>query len=279
MNPAVLAIVPELARDVQAEPDPRGITIERVGIRGLRYPIRVIADNEPQSSIAEWELTVELGGELRGTHMSRFLEGLERWGAEPFDGARVMSMLADIRERLDARRADARCTFTLFLERRAPVSGQVSRLGIDCSFEATSDPDSESESLRLGVRVPVTTLCPCSKEISEYGAHNQRGYVDIKARVVPSADITFEELVEVAESSASAPIHPLLKRVDERYVTMQAYDAPAFVEDVVRSATEMLSGDSRVLGLVVDVENHESIHDHSAVATVRWERSCEPESK
>jgi GTP cyclohydrolase I len=270
MNSAALAIAPEVARDVQAEPDPRGITIERVGIRGLRYPIRVVASDGPQASVAEWELTVELDAARRGTHMSRFLEALERWGTDPFDGARVMSVVDDVRERLEARRADARCSFVLFLQRRAPVSGRASLLGIDCSFEASSE--ASSHDLRIGVRVPVTTLCPCSKEISEYGAHNQRGYVDIKARVAPSGLLSFEDLVEVAESAGSAPVHPLLKRVDERQVTMQAYDAPAFVEDVVRSATETLCEDPRVLGFVVDAENLESIHDHSAVATVRWER-------
>ena len=231
----------------------------------------MIANDQPQASVAEWELTVELDAERRGTHMSRFLEGLAHWGDEPFDGARVMSMLADIRGRLDARRADARCSFPLFLRRRAPVTGQLSRLGIDCSFEATSEPGRQV--LKLGVRVPVTTLCPCSKEISEYGAHNQRGYVDINAQVMPGAAVTFADLIKVAETSGSAPIYPLLKRVDERHVTMQAYDAPAFVEDVVRSATEMLREDLRVLGFAVEVENQESIHDHSAVAAVRWERS------
>jgi GTP cyclohydrolase I len=270
MNPALLAIAPEIAQDVQAESDDRGITIDQVGIRGLRYPIRVASKVGPQTSVANWGLTVELEAERRGTHMSRFVEALERWGTEPFEGARVVSMLADIRDRLDARRADARCAFTLFLERPTPVSNRSAQLGIDCSFEATSEPNHDV--LRLGVRVPVTTLCPCSKEISEYGAHNQRGYVGIQALVVPAAGVRFEDLIEVAEASGSAAIHPLLKRVDERHVTMQAYDAPAFVEDVARSTTALLATDSRILAFVVDVENHESIHDHSAAATVRWKR-------
>jgi GTP cyclohydrolase IB len=270
MNPALLAIAPEITRDVQAESDDRGITIGQVGVRGLRYPIRVASRRGPQTSVADWGLTVELEAERRGTHMSRFVEALERWGAEPFDGARVVSMVADVRDKLQARRADARCTFPLFVERRTPVSDRSAQLGIDCSFEASSE--SNDEVLSLGVRVPVTTLCPCSKEISEYGAHNQRGYVEIRARVMPSAGVRFEDLIEVAEASGSAPIHPLLKRVDERHVTMQAYDAPAFVEDVARTTTSMLAADSRILSFVVDVENHESIHDHSAAATVRWER-------
>jgi GTP cyclohydrolase I len=271
VNPALLTLAPGLARDVQSERDERGIAIDRVGIRGLRYPILVSCRDEPaQPATATWELTVDLGAEQRGTHMSRFVEALTEWAVEPFDGERLVSMLADLRDRFDAGRAYAECAITLFLERRAPVSGLVARLGIDCRFAAASQ--QPTDELMLGVRVPVTTLCPCSKEISEYGAHNQRGYIDIGARVVASAPLWFEDLIDVAETAASAPVYPLLKRVDERHVTMQAYDAPAFVEDVVRATALRLSEDERILGFTVEAENHESIHDHAAVATVSWER-------
>ncbi len=270
MNPALLAATRELVPDVQSERDDRGVTIDRVGIRGLRYPIILSSASGTQNSIALWELTIELEAEYRGTHMSRFVGTLERWNSEPMDGHRMLAMLRYLRAQLGAPRADARCEFTLFLERKAPVSGIAAQHAIDCRFTASSRDDEDR--LTLGVRVPVTTLCPCSKEISAYGAHNQRGYVDISARVVPSARLLFEDLISVAERSGSAPVHPLLKRVDERHVTMQAYDSPAFVEDVVRAATLSLAEDGRVLGFTVEAENHESIHDHAAVASVRWER-------
>ncbi len=270
MNPSLLTNAPDLVPDVQSERDDRGVTIDRVGIRGLRYPILLPSVSGHQRSIALWELTVELEAHHRGTHMSRFVEALERWNSEPMDGDRLCAMMGYVREQLDARRADARCGFTLFIERQAPVSELVAQHAIDCSFTVSSG-DGEDE-LTLGVRVPVTTLCPCSKEISEYGAHNQRGYVEISARVAAATNVSFEELIYIAELSGSAPVHPLLKRVDERHVTMQAYDSPTFVEDVVRTATVALCDDERILGFTVEAENHESIHDHAAVAAVRWER-------
>ena len=270
MNPSLLATGPAAVPDVQAERDHRGVMIDRVGIRGLRYPFLLATVAGPQRSIATWELTVELDAQHRGTHMSRFVEALERWNSEPMDGSRLLAMLAELRHRLNTARADARCELTLFIERRAPISGLVAQHAIDCSFAATSH--SAAEELTLGVRVPITTLCPCSKEISAYGAHNQRGYVAIDAGVAAGGGIAFEDLIYVAELSGSAPVHPLLKRVDERHVTMQAYDAPTFVEDVVRTATLSLAEDERIQRFTVHAENHESIHDHAAIATVHWER-------
>jgi GTP cyclohydrolase I len=270
VNPALVDTPPALASDVQSESDARGITIDQVGIRGLRYPILVAAVAGPQPSIACWELTVELQAEHRGTHMSRFVETLESWGGEPMDGPRLLAMLADLRERLETPKAEATCAFTLFLERRAPVSRLLAWRGIDCTFEALSRVGEDALALR--VRVPVTTLCPCSKEISEYGAHNQRGYVEITARTGRASTLMFGDLIAIAERSGSAPIYPLLKRVDERHVTMQAYDAPTFVEDVVRTAALNLAADRRIAAFTVEAENQESIHDHSAVASIRWER-------
>jgi GTP cyclohydrolase I len=270
VNPTLVGTPPALAGDVQSEKDVRGIAIDQVGIRGLRYPILVEGDDGPQPSIACWELTVGLQADHRGTHMSRFVETLESWGDAPMDGPRLLAMLADVRERLDTTSAEATCAFTLFLHRRAPVSGLLARHGIDCTFEALSR--AGGDELALRVRVPVTTLCPCSKEISEYGAHNQRGYVEITARTGSASTLTFGDLIAVAERSGSAVIYPLLKRVDERHVTMQAYDSPTFVEDVVRNAALNLTADRRIEAFIVEAENQESIHDHSAVASIRWER-------
>jgi GTP cyclohydrolase I len=270
VNPALLATAPTATPDVQAERDDRGICVDRVGIRGLRYPILIETLVGSQTSVGSWELTVELQKDRRGTHMSRFVETLEQWSSESMTGARLLGMLADLRQRLDAPLASARCDFTLFVERSAPVSRLSAQHAIDCRFEAMTT--ARQAELTLVVRVPVTTLCPCSKEISEYGAHNQRGYVDIRASIDPESDLAFEDLIAVAEASGSAPIYPLLKRVDERHVTMQAYDAPTFVEDVVRRTTLSLTDDKRVKQFTVHAENQESIHDHSAVATVHWER-------
>ena len=270
VNAALLATSPTATPDVQAQRDDRGICIDRVGIRGLRYPIHVETLAGPQTSVGHWELTVKLEADQRGTHMSRFVETLEHWSSGLMTGPRLLAMLAELRHRLTAPVAHAACDLTLFVGRSAPVTGRSAQHAIDCRFKATvSDRD---EDLTLGVRVPVTTLCPCSKEISEYGAHNQRGYVEISAAIKPDSDIAFEGLISVAEASGSAPIYPLLKRIDERHVTMQAYDEPTFVEDVVRRATLALAEDERIRSFTVHAENQESIHDHAAVATVHWER-------
>jgi GTP cyclohydrolase I len=271
VNPPTATYAPALERDVQSELDARGVGIDRVGVRGLRYPIAVACrDESPQTVASTWELTVSLPASQRGTHMSRFVEALDEWAPKPLDSATLLSLLSELRDRLDGREAHASVSFTMFLERPAPVSGMTSKLGLECRLVAQRD--DEAGAATLGVRVPVTSLCPCSKEISDYGAHSQRGYVTIEARAEPSARLCFEDLVDVAEASGSAPIYPLLKRVDERYVTMQAYDTPAFVEDVVRTASLALMDDRRVAAFVVEAENEESIHDHAAVATVRWER-------
>jgi GTP cyclohydrolase I len=269
MNPTLLAEA-AIVTDVQAQPDLRGVRIDRVGIRRLRYPIVVDTRSGRQTSVAEWELTVALEAERRGTHMSRFVEALEAQRTTSLTGRRVIALVSDIATRLDAPAAQARCAFPVFIDRAAPVSGLRAQHAVDCSYHATVSPGETA--LRLGVRVPVTTLCPCSKEISEYGAHNQRGYVDLTDDAAPHADLDFGDLIEVAERAGSAGVYPLLKRADERHVTMQAYDAPAFVEDVVRNAALDLAADPRISRFTVEAENHESIHDHSALAAITWER-------
>ena len=211
MNPATASYAPALERDVQAELDARGVAIDRVGVRGLRYPISVACrDLPPQTVVATWELTVSLLPTQRGTHMSRFVETLDEWAANPLDGSALLSMLDDLRGRFDGCEAHASVSFTIFLERQAPVSGMSSKLAIECRLDAQRG--EETAEVTLGVRVPVTSLCPCSKEISDYGAHSQRGYVTIEALAESSRPLSFEDLVDVAEASGSAPIYPLLKR-------------------------------------------------------------------
>ena len=181
-------------------------------------------------------------------------------------------MLRDLKKRLDAESAQIEVEFPYFLQRKAPVSGLSAPMDYRCTFIGHSNGSMDDFLLR--VRVPVGTLCPCSKEISDYGAHNQRGYVSVTIRTRQNAEgswdfLWIEELVDIAERSASVPIYPLLKRTDERYVTMQAYDNPVFVEDVVRNVAERLKSDSRVIWFEVRTVNHESIHNHSAFAVVR----------
>jgi GTP cyclohydrolase I len=211
--------------------------------------------------------------------MSRFVEVLNRHRGE-ITSETIPDMLRELRQRLDAEAAHVEIQFPYFMEKPAPQTGAVGLMDYECAFIATSGP--EGHDLILVVEVPVTSLCPCSKAISDYGAHNQRG--SIRLRVRPLRDrcrkprmIWLEELIEMAEASCSAPLYPLLKRPDERHVTMQAYDNPAFVEDMVRSVADKLMQDARVAWFEALVENHESIHNHNAFARIEWTRTAEAE--
>ena len=257
--------------DVQGGLDDRGVYIDQVGIDQLSYPIEVGGrDGSPQRTVAEVGMTVDLAHDARGVHMSRFVEILDaRAGA--IGTFSVIEMAEEMRARLDSDSARVEFQFPWFLRREAPASGISSMNRYEARLLAEVAPGVRS--LEVGVRVPVTSLCPCSKEISDYGAHNQRGYVDIS--VQSSTDgrvIWFEDLVEIAEQAGSAPIYPLLKRSDERLVTMQAYDEPAFVEDIIRDVLLALRADARVQRARVRVSNQESIHAHNAVAQLQWER-------
>jgi len=261
--------------DVQSRKDERNQAIDKVGVADLRYPI-VILDraNGKQHTIATVSLSVHLPHEFKGTHMSRFLETLARHHGE-ITFRTLPAILEELRTRLSAEKAQIELAFPYFIERCAPVTGLQALMDIDCRFVAESS--EEKGDFLLQTRIPVTSLCPCSKAISEYGAHNQRGYVTIALRTVneqqnvPSM-VWIEELVEIVDRSASSPIYPLLKREDERHVTMRAYDNPAFVEDIVRSVALQLREDHRVAWFRVHALNHESIHNHSAFAEINWER-------
>lgn len=258
--------------DMQKTADTRGVAIEQVGICDLTYPIVVLdRDNQRQSAAATISMSVNLPHHFKGTHMSRFLQVLAAHQGE-FTMHTFPEILKDLGKRLDAEAAHIEVEFTYFLMRTAPVSGLKAPMDYRCAF--IGDSKASEENFLLRVTVPVSTLCPCSKVISDYGAHNQRGYVTISVRPRRNGDgawefIWIEELIEVAEKSASAPIYPLLKRTDERYVTMQAYDNPTFVEDVVRNAAAQLAEDPRLAWFEVRAVNHESIHNHSAFAVVR----------
>jgi GTP cyclohydrolase I len=261
--------------DVQTSGDKRGVALDDVGISGLRYPVRVrCADGSSQQTICEAQLAVALAASIRGTHMSRFVEALHKQ-REDISPSGVVAMARDLSAHLDADEAAIRLEFPLFIARKAPVTGQGALLGVDCVLMARLSPTGTD--VRVGARVPVTSLCPCSKQIADYSAHSQRGYVLIEAldRCWPVGDpgLWPEELLAVCDQAASAPIYPLLKRADERHVTMLAYDRPAFVEDLAREVALALKADERVAGFDLEVVNQESIHDHQAFARLAWRRT------
>ena len=262
----------DIVQDVQSYADTRGIPLDQVGVTQLRYPIVVLdREQEVQSTVADLSISVSLPHHFKGTHMSRFVEVLNEHRGE-ITMRTLPAILHELKERLDAESARIEVAFPYFLERQAPVTGARSLMDYECCFVGQSNGDSGD--FVLTVRVPVTSLCPCSKEISDYGAHNQRGVITIDVRSAVEDDgpalIWIEELIEIAERSASAPVYALLKRPDERHVTMQAHDNPVFVEDMARNAAQHLQDDRRIVWFRVHAMNHESIHNHAAFADVTW---------
>lgn len=262
-------------KDVQNLEDTRGIPIDRVGVSDLRYPIVVLdQENKEQHSVANIALSVDLPHHFKGTHMSRFVEVLNRHHGD-MTMRTIPTILAELKERLEAERTHIDVSFPYFLVKKAPVTESEGLVDYDCCFSGEmSDDDSD---FTLEVVVPVTSLCPCSKEISSYGAHNQRSRVGISVKTRKKDDGTWdfvwiEELIRVAEHSASAPLYSLLKRPDEKFVTEQAYDNPVFVEDLVRGVASELMQDDRIVWFRVRSVNEESIHNHNAFAEIRWSR-------
>ncbi|MCK9583518.1 MAG: GTP cyclohydrolase FolE2 [Candidatus Cloacimonetes bacterium] len=249
--------------DLQSQNDTRNTVIDKVGIKGLRYPI-VVEDrkNQIQHTVADLNIYVELPHHMRGTHMSRFVEILHHYHQEALIG-NLEPFLRELKASLKAEAAYIDIAFPYFLSKQAPVSKIASILAYDCVFSACLKDEYE---LLIGVTVPVTTLCPCSKEISEAGAHNQRSKITIK--VSYTGFVWLDELIELAEATASCEIYSLLKRVDEKYVTEKAYANPKFVEDIVREITLKLESDERITGFFVESENAESIHLHNAYAMI-----------
>jgi len=261
MNFPDLKLIP----DVQSSPDSRRLTIDRVGIRGLKYPMQVVdIGGAPQGTVVEADLSVELAADVKGTHMSRFIGLLEaRQGMLTLDG--FHGLLRDMVALLDARAGTIEFRFPFFIHKAAPVSGVYSLMDYQVTL-AGSIRDGQIETM-LKIVAPVTSLCPCSKEIAEYGAHNQRSHITIAVRCHEPIGIT--ELIRVAETEASSELYGLLKRQDEKYVTERAYDNPKFVEDLVRDIAARLDDDARIAGYAVESENFESIHNHSAYAMIR----------
>jgi GTP cyclohydrolase I len=257
--------------DIQKTRDRRGVAIDNVGVCDLSFPITVLdRANQRQQTVAAISMSVSLPHHFKGTHMSRFLEILCRHQGE-ITMRTLPAILHDLKKHLESEAAHIEVEFPYFLTRCAPVSGSKAPMDYRCTFIGESN--GKTDDFRLRVKVPVTTLCPCSKEISDYGAHNQRGNITLTVRPKRKNAlwelIWIEELIAIAEQSASAPIYPLLKRHDERHVTMQAFDNPVFVEDVVRNVAQHLRKDKRINWFEVRAVNQESIHNHSAFALVR----------
>ncbi|MCG6872603.1 MAG: GTP cyclohydrolase FolE2 [Gammaproteobacteria bacterium] len=251
--------------DIQASADSRRIAIDKVGIKDIRHPVRVKDRTEgEQHTIAHFNMYVELPHNFKGTHMSRFVEILNQHERE-ISAASFKDILSDMGERLDAGRGHIEMRFPYFVNKAAPVSGVESLMDYEVTF--IGEIAAGKRTLDIRVVVPVTSLCPCSKEISEYGAHNQRSHVTVTARI--QGFVWIEELIDLVESEASCELFGLLKRPDEKYVTERAYDNPKFVEDMVRDVAARLKKDERIEAFTVESENFESIHNHSAYALVR----------
>ena len=261
---------PQTMPDVQSSRDERALPIEQVGIRGLRHPLIIRTKTGDMPAVGNFEMDVALPAHVKGTHMSRFVALLQNH-KEPVDSVSVVSMVREMLPLLNATEGRIQFTYTHFVKKAAPVSGVESLMDYEVTWMAKAKQNAAGSidvELNLRALVPVMSLCPCSKEISEYGAHNQRSHVTMSVELDSQTKMTVEDLVTAAESQASSELWGLLKRPDEKWVTERAYDNPKFVEDLVRDIAGQLKEDQRILSLVVEAENFESIHNHSAYAKI-----------
>ena len=252
--------------DVQGSHDGRNIAIGLVGVKGVRYPLMWGSGTAAQPAVGEFSMSVSLPADQKGTHMSRFIAMLEERATSGagLDVSGLVAMHGQMLERLQAERGRLEVTLSLFVRKTAPVSGVQSLM--DYQLCAVVEGEAGSAVTELKLVVPVTSLCPCSKTISDYGAHNQRSHVTLWVQASPV--IEPGELIRLAEDEASCELYGVLKRADEKYVTERAYDNPKFVEDLIRDVAARLSGDARIRRYAVEVENFESIHNHSAWARI-----------
>ena len=255
--------------DIQSQIDTRKINIDKVGVKDVRYPIEVFdKKKEKQSTVASINMYVDLPHRFRGTHMSRFIEVLNEYRGL-ITSNNIPDILKRIKERLNANSSHIEISFSYFIEKKAPVSKTKSLMEYKCKFTGIM---AEKSDFILQVEVPLTTLCPCSKEISKQSAHNQRSIVKAQVRWDKKL-IWIEDLIELIEKCGSSPVYSLLKRTDEKYVTEHAYDHPMFVEDLVRDISVKLIADKSIIWFLIEAENLESIHNHNAYAIVEWSRN------
>lgn len=255
-------------QDVQNRADARGIAIQHVGIKDVYLPFQIKTKAGGfQPVLARICFTVDLPQEYKGTHMSRFQEILVPWSQKPLAEHELDEMLTEALDVLQAQAAEVKLEFKYFVTRQAPVSGRESLLDVDCSFTGRKR-RGEPLVFILGVAVPFTSLCPCSKEISAYGAHNQRSISRVRLRYKPGYEcIYIEDLASLLAEQGSAQVYPLLKREDEKHVTEQAYENPKFVEDILRDSVLALRGLKGLAWFSLECENYESIHNHNAFAS------------
>jgi len=253
--------------DVQASADSRQVPIDKVGVKDITYPIKLrTPDGGEQHTIAKVNMYVSLPHHQKGTHMSRFLEVLNEH-AQEIDPTDIMAICHDIKERLNAADAHLELAFTYFINKPAPVTASPGLMDYEVSFAASSN---SHDDFVMTVRVPATSLCPCSKTISNYGAHNQRCIIEASVRF--EGMLWIEDLVRIAESAASCEVYSVLKRPDEKHVTEEAYDHPKFVEDIVRDLALKLEDEGRITWYRINSENFESIHNHNAYAMIEKDK-------
>lgn len=253
----------KIIADIQSRPNYCKVDINKAGVKGIKYPIIVLdKKNKTQHTIATINMYVDLPCQFKGTHMSRFIEILNQY-RHGINVKNLFTILKEMKKKLNAKSAHIEIEFPYFVEKKAPVTKARSLMEYNCSLWGSLY---ETVDISLGVNVPVTTLCPCSKEMSTHGAHNQRGIVSIKIRF--KGLFWIEDVIKVAERSASCEVYSLLKRPDEKYVTEKAYNNPMFVEDVVRTIANKLQKNAKITWFSVESENLESIHNHSAYALV-----------
>jgi len=258
--------------DVQNTPDTRRLPIDKVGIKDIRHPVRVKDRSQgEQHTIANFNMYVELPHNFKGTHMSRFVEILNAHDME-ISVESFKDMLAEMAERLEAKVGHIEMSFPYFINKAAPVSGVKSLMDYQVTFLGEVHEGKHITTIK--VVVPVTSLCPCSKEISQYGAHNQRSHVTLAVRT--NTFVWIEDIIDIVEKQASCELYGLLKRPDEKYVTEKAYDNPKFVEDMVRDVAAVLNRDARIDAYTVESENFESIHNHSAYAMIQRDKVADP---
>ncbi|HYE60398.1 MAG TPA: GTP cyclohydrolase FolE2 [Phycisphaerales bacterium] len=261
---------PQPMPDVQASQDPRNIAIDRVGVKDITYPIKLrTCCGGDQTTVASINMYVALPHHQKGTHMSRFLEVLNEETSEPVTPDRIPQITRAICERLNAEVAHFEAEFTYFIKKLAPVTQMPGLMDYRVRFECTANGE---EDFVMSVAAPAASLCPCSKEISQYGAHNQRCRIEAKVRM--NSMVWIEDVVKMLEEAASCPVFAVLKRPDEKYVTEKAYENPKFVEDIVRDLALLLERDDRITWYSINSENYESIHNHNAYAQIT--RAKEP---
>lgn len=255
----------ETLGDVQNSTDSRGIEIQKVGVKRVHLPLQILTQNgDYQMVIANVSLCADLTAQYRGTHMSRFMEILNRWSKKKLSSSEIKDILKEVCQKLEAERAQVSIDFKYFMEKASPVTSSTGFIDYDCLFYGLME--KEKFSFVLGVKVPIQLVCPCSLEISDYGAHNQRAEVNVKLEYYPQNFIWLEELVRTIESAGSSAVYPVIKREDEKFITESSFDNPKFVEDVLRDMVGCFRKDDRIRWFEVECDSFESIHNHNAFA-------------